>query len=188
MAAPIGPEDIRTVIDAALDLADADGVEVLMTHEWGGLTRFANSSIHQSTWREDTGLRVRVVSGGSLGIAGTNDFTKDGAARAAASALDLARVAVPDPQFPGLAPPAEAPPTPSSYDEATATTTPGDRAESVAALVGEVGAGFRAAGAFETTAAEVALANTEGQFCYAPSTQATITTVVSGGDGGAGSA
>ncbi|HEV3475800.1 MAG TPA: metallopeptidase TldD-related protein, partial [Actinomycetota bacterium] len=33
---------------------------------------------------------------------------------------------------------------------------------------------------------EVALANTEGAFCYAPMTQASVTTVVSGGDGGTG--
>jgi len=46
VAAPIGPDDIRTVAEAALDLAGADGVEVLLMHEWGGLTRFANSSIH----------------------------------------------------------------------------------------------------------------------------------------------
>jgi len=188
MAAPIGPDDIRQVLEAALDLPDADGVEVLMMHEWGGLTRFANSSIHQSTWREDTGLRVRVVKENQLGIAASNDFTKDGAARAAASALELARVAVPDPQFPGLAPPAEALPAPGSFDETTASASPGDRADAVASLVGEVGQGFRAAGAFETTAAEIALANTEGQFCYAPTTQATITTVVSGGEGGAGTA
>jgi PmbA protein len=188
MAAPIGPDDIRQVLEAALEVSDADGVEVLMMHEWGGNTRFANSSIHQSTWREDTALRVRVVREGRLGIAASNDFTKDGATRAAASALELARVAVPDPQFPGLAPPADAPPLPGSFDEATASMSPGDRAEAVASLIGEVGKGFRASGAFETTAAEIAIANTEGQFCYAPTTRATITTVVSGGDGGAGTA
>ncbi len=184
----IGPDDIRDVVQRALDLDGADGVEVLLTHEWGGLTRFANSSIHQSTWREDTGFRVRVVREGRLGIASTNDFSKDGAARAAASALELARVAVPDPQFPGLAPAADAPAIPGAYDEATADMSPGGRAEAVAELVGQAASGFRAAGAYETTAAEVALANTEGQFCYAASTQATITAVVSGGEGGAGTA
>ena len=55
-------------------------------------------------------------------------------------------------------------------------------------MVGQVGPGFRAAGAFETMAAEVALSNTEGQFCYAPYTRASISTVVSGGEGGAGTA
>jgi predicted Zn-dependent protease len=55
-------------------------------------------------------------------------------------------------------------------------------------LVERVGKGFHAAGALETVAMEIALANSAGQFCYAPSTQASVTTVVSGGDGGAGAA
>lgn len=186
MPGPIGTGEVRRIVDAALDLPGADGVEVLFMHEWGGLTRFANSSIHQSTWSEDTGLRVRVVTEGRVGVAATNDFSKGGAARAAASALETARVAAPDPLFPGLAPPAEAPSRPEAFDEATAAVTPAERAEAVAALVGQVGDGYRAAGAFETKAVEVAVANTEGQFCYGPSTQATITTVVSGGAGGAG--
>src|SRR5438132_281967 len=105
----VGPDEVRAVADAALELKGADGVEVLFLHEWGGLTRFADSSIHQSTFRQDTGLRVRVVVGGRVAVAATNDFSKDGAARAAASALEMSRVAVPDPMFPGLAPKAEVP-------------------------------------------------------------------------------
>ena len=57
----IGAEAFTKVASAALDLTGVDGVEVLSIHEWGGLTRFANSEIHQSTFREDTALRVRVV-------------------------------------------------------------------------------------------------------------------------------
>src|SRR6266550_8913889 len=57
----IGSDEIRAVAQAALDLRGADGVEVLVIHGRGGLTRFANSSIHQSTAQEDTGVRVRVV-------------------------------------------------------------------------------------------------------------------------------
>src|SRR5207245_294732 len=66
--------------------------------------------------------------------------------------------------------------------------TPEARAEAVATLVGQLGPGFHAAGAFDTIALEVALANTEGQFCYEPTTQTSLTTVVSGGEGGAGTA
>ena len=67
---------------AALELPGVDGVEVLFMHEWGGLTRFANSVIHQCTFREDTGLRVRVVSRNRTGVASSNDFTRArGAAR-----------------------------------------------------------------------------------------------------------
>jgi PmbA protein len=184
----IGPDDARAVTEAALDLPGADGVEVLFFHEWGGLTRFARSSIHQSTWREDTGLRIRVIAGGRVGVASSNDFSKEGARHMAASALELAQVAAPDPQFPGLAPRAEVPEKPGAFHEPTAQTSPEQRAEGVADLFGQVDDGFHTAGAFQTTAVEVALANTEGQFCYGPYTQASVSTVVSGGDGGSGAA
>ncbi len=187
MSRLIGDDAIRRVAEAALDLPGADGVEVLLLHEWTGLTRFANSSIHQSTWREDTGLRVRAVTEGRIGVASSNDLTAEGARGAAESAIELARVAQPDPLFAALAPPALAA-RKDAFDQVTAETSPGGRAEGVATLVGQLGDGFHAAGAFDTTAVEVALANTEGQFCYQPYTQSTLTTVVSGGDGGAGAA
>lgn len=182
----IGSDDIRDVANAALEVPGADAIEVLVIHEWSGLTRFAESAIHQSTAREDTDLRVRVVTGGQVGIAATNDLSKDGAANAAKSALELARVAAPDPMFAGLAPLTTVPPRPDGFDEATASTTPVERAERVAELIGRCEPGFHAAGAFETTASEVTVVNTEGQFCYAPSTQTTLTTVISGGNGGTG--
>jgi predicted Zn-dependent protease len=185
MSGPVGPDEIRRVAAAALDVGGADGVEVLFMHEWGGLTRFASSSIHQSTAREDTGLRVRVVVNGRTGVAGTNDFSPEGARAAAASAIEMAAVAVADPAFPGLAP-ADPIEDPSRFDEATAATTPERRAEGVAELVGACPEGFAAAGAFETMGSEVAILNTEGQFCWAPSSLASITTVVTGGDGGNG--
>ena len=181
----IGPDEARRVADAALNVSRADGVEVLFMHEWGGLTRFASSSIHQSTHREDTGIRVRVVSEGRIGVSASNDFSPEGALRAAESALEMATVVAPDPLFPGLARPA---PTPEhqAFDQPTASTTPDERAEAVAELVGQCPEGFVAAGAYETLASEVAVVNTEGQFCWAPSSQASVTTVVTGADGGSG--
>ncbi|MEW6058775.1 MAG: TldD/PmbA family protein [Actinomycetota bacterium] len=169
----------------ALDLPGADGVEVLLMHEWGGLTRFASSSIHQSTWREDTIVRVRVVKGGRIGIAATNDFTKEGARHAALGAREIADVAAPDPFFPGLAPPQPVPER-DGFDEVTASATPDMRADGVATLVAQCAVGFEAAGAFETSAVETAVANTEGQFCWNRSSQASLTTVVTGGEGGSG--
>jgi predicted Zn-dependent protease len=46
--------------------------------------------------------------------------------------------------------------------------------------------GLVAAGAFETIGMEVAVLNTEGQFCWAPTSRASVTTVVTGADGGSG--
>jgi predicted Zn-dependent protease len=186
MAGVVGPDEVRRVADAALELSGVDGVEVLFLHEWGGLTRFANSMMHQSTWREDTGLRVRVVTEHRVGVAATNEFSPQGARKAAEAAREMARVSAPDPDFPGLAPKADVPERPDAFDETTASTSPERRADGVAALVKEVGEGFRAAGAFETIAMEIGVANTQGQFCWAPSTQASVSTVINGGDGGNG--
>lgn len=188
MSGLVGPDAVRAVAEAAMNVDGADGVEVLFMHEWGGLTRFASSSIHQSTAREDTGVRVRVITGGRQAVAAANDFTREGAAAAARSALEMARVSSPDPAFPGLAPRADASERPGAFDEATASASPTQRAEAVATLVGAVEDGFHAAGAIDTTAVEVAVATTEGQFCYAASTQTSASTVVSGGEGGAGTA
>jgi len=185
MAGLIGRDAFERVAAAALELPGVDGVEVLFMHEWGGLTRFASSRIHQSTWREDTGLRVRVVRGGRVGVAATNAFAPEGARAAAESAREMASVVSPDPLFPGLAPPAPVPEH-DGFDEAVAGASPELRARGVADLVAQLPAGCAAAGAFETTAVEVGVANTEGQVCWAPTTQASLTTVVTGPDGGSG--
>jgi predicted Zn-dependent protease len=178
----IGEDRFREVAEAALSLEGVDGVEVLAIHEWTGLTRFANSEIHQSTASEDTGIRVRVVRDGRVGVVASNDFSPEGAAAAARSAKELADVARPDPLWPGLAPKASYPQV-DRFDEATAAADPETRAEAVAALVGRCPRDAVAAGAYETRAAEVAIANTEGQLCWAPWTQASLTTVISGGGG-----
>jgi PmbA protein len=178
----IGEDRFTEVAEAALSLEGVDGVEVLAIHEWSGLTRFANSEIHQSTASEDTGLRVRVVTDGRVGVVATNEFTREGAAAAARSAKELAEVAGPDPLWPGLAPRADYPAV-DRFDEATSAADPETRAEAVAAIVGRCPGDAVAAGAYETRAAEVGLANTEGQVCWAPWTQATLTTVVSGAGG-----
>jgi PmbA protein len=185
MSELIGPDGMRRAAEGALDLPGVDGVEVLFMHEWGGLTRFARSEIHQSTYREDTGLRVRVVSGGRVGVAGTNDMTPEGARKAAVSAKEMAEIVAPDPLWPGLAP-VQPVPEADHYFEETATASPEHRAEAVADLIGQCADGFTAAGAYETQAMEFGVANSLGQLCWSPSTQASITTVVTGGDGGSG--
>ena len=185
MSAPVGPDEIRRAADAALELPGVDDVEVVVMHEWGGLTRFAKSQIHQSTSREDTDVRVRVASKGRVGVASTNVLSPDGAARAARSAKEMVKVVGPDPWWPGLAPRVEIPNV-DRFHGSTANSTPEERAKAVADLIGQCAPGFTAAGAFETQAMEIAIANTEGQFCWEPITQASMTTVISGGESGSG--
>ncbi|HEV8563502.1 MAG TPA: TldD/PmbA family protein [Actinomycetota bacterium] len=181
----IGSDEFRRVAGAALELPGVDGVEVLFMHEWGGLTRFAKNDIHQSTAQEDTGLRVRVVTKDRVAVAASNDFSPKGARRAAESAKEMAEVVAPDPLWPGLAGPAEVPAA-DGFDEITASATPEQRADAVATLIAQSANGFTAAGAYETRAIEVGVANTEGQVCWSPWTQASLTTVISGNEQGSG--
>lgn len=181
----LGPDGFEAAASAALELPGVDGVEILLMHEWGGNTRFANSVIHQSTAREDTGLRVRVVSGGRVGVSATNDCTPKGARLAAQSAKEMAEIVAPDRLWPGLTS-RTATPDLQRFDQATATTSPEARADAVAMLIGQAPPGFLTAGAYETMASEVGVANTEGQVCWGSQTQASMTTVMSGGDAGSG--
>ncbi|HWC70613.1 MAG TPA: TldD/PmbA family protein [Actinomycetota bacterium] len=181
----LGADAFRRVAEGALSLGGVDGVEVLLMHESGGLTRFANSEIHQSIAREDTGLRVRVVKDGHVGVAATNEATPEGALAAARSALEMAEVVAADPLWPGLAP-SQPLPEVDRYFEGTASVSPTTRADAVAELIGRCAPGCVAAGAYETIAVELGVANSEGQLCWSPSTQASLTAVVSGPDGGSG--
>ena len=100
----LGRDRFLEVAGPALEHPRLDGVEVLLLHDWGGLTRFAGSEIHQSTASEDTSLRVRVVKDARVGVAATNDCTPAGARAAAERAAAMAAVATPDPLWPGLSP------------------------------------------------------------------------------------
>ncbi|HYY07805.1 MAG TPA: DNA gyrase modulator, partial [Actinomycetota bacterium] len=179
MSGAIGADEFRRVAEPALALPGVDGVEVLFMHEWGGLTRFAKSAIHQSTAREDADLRVRVVTKDRVGVAASNDVSPKGARRAAESAKEMAEVVAPDPLWPDLAPPGD-PVDRNDFDEETTDVAPERRAEGVARLVRQSPRGFTAAGAFETRGAEVGLANSRGQFCWAPTSQASLTSVMTG--------
>jgi PmbA protein len=185
MPGVIGPDEFERVAAAALEQPGIDGAEVLFLHQWGGLTRFAASHIHQSTAQEDTALRVRVAVGSRIGLAQTNDFSPEGAALAAKQAKEMADVVAPDELFPGFAPKAAVPER-NAFDEHTASATPQRRAAAVAELVDQCSEGLQVAGAHETVALEVAVANTNGQICWAPSTQASLSAVVTGDENAAG--
>lgn len=171
--AEIGRDRLVDTARAALDVG-ADGVTVLAFHSRGGLTRFAASRIHQNTWREDVEFRVlAVVDGNRVGVASTHSLHRDAVRRAAEDAVAIAKVTPPDPEFPGIAEPEDAP-AKAGYDEATAGATPADRAESVRAALAEVPATMEAAGYVETVADEVLILSTTGIEAFTRTTRAGI--------------
>jgi predicted Zn-dependent protease len=157
----------------ALDLADrivrlvrsraADAeVEVTVRQGLDALTRFATGFIHQNVASEVNHVLIRVALDGrnaSTSVDGPADDESLG--RAIDNVLDAARVRPPDPDWPGLAPRAEAPAA-DHVDEATALATPDERARRVRDFVDAAG-GLETAGFCSTTTVQLAFANSAGQ-------------------------
>lgn len=176
--APLGQSGLERLADAAFAAVDdAVEIEVLAHRAVEGLTRFANSQVHQNVWRNDISVTVRVVApGGRAGV--VNRHTDDPAevAAAAQQAAELAGVSPEDPEYPGLAPAAAVGTVP--VDDATMAATPDDRAAAVRAILATVPDDYVAAGAYKTIGSEVGVFNTAGQRAYAPNSVANLSLVV----------
>jgi len=158
----------------ALELADhvvslvrvrAGDAEVEVTVRQGSdaLTRFATSFIHQNVASEINHVLIRVAvddgRNASTSVDGPADDETLG--RAIDGVLEAARVRPPDPDWPGVASRAGAPVV-GHWDEATAASTPDDRAARVRAFVDAAG-GLETAGFCSTNVVRLAFANSAGQ-------------------------
>ena len=181
MREPWDEDALLAVLDAAMDIAGADEVEARAVHAWGGLARFAGSAIHQHVATDDTSVSVRVVTGGRIGVASTNQATAAGAAAAAGRALEAARLSPPDPGYPGLTGPVSLPEVGPRFDGPTAEASPGGLARGVATLLAPLAPGQQGAGAVATSASQIAFVTTAGARLHAMSTRASASAVVTGG-------
>ena len=178
-----GSEGLLEVAEAALGTGGADDVEALVYRQAGGLTRFASSRIHQSAWREDLWVRVRVaVDGNRVGTATVHAADADAVRRTARRAAEVAGTMPPDPGYPGMPGPA-AYPEAGRHDEATAAADPATRAGLVAGVIRRLPAGIVAAGACETRELEIALANTRGVRAAGATTAASFSILADAGSG-----
>jgi predicted Zn-dependent protease len=163
-------EDLaQHVIDLVGDRAEAQVRVVDLRH---GLTRFANSHIHQHVGEQTVEVVLKIASDGRVASASTTRTTDDDLRSFVDATLDVAAVAPVDEDWPGMAPatPLENTDTTSA---ATVDATPEARTEIVKAFV-EAGDGLNAAGYCETEHLRLAFANTAGQQASAQSTRATI--------------
>lgn len=183
MSEPIGQTGCERLAEPALALRGAAAVEVVVQRSATGVTRFANSQIHQNTWAEDVLVNVRAVTtDGRVGVAGAHTDDHHRIADLAEQALAIARVSPVDEEFPGLAAPAATGDVP--VDEATLDATPADRAAIVRTVIGHTTEGLEVAGAFTTAGAELAVFTTTGQRAYTPLSSAHLTVVVTGRSSG----
>jgi PmbA protein len=178
----LGRQKMREIAKQVLSLSAADQTEVIITSEDSGLTRFANSYIHQNVAERNVGLRIRAVVGKKIGVASINDLSQEALERVVERALTIAKLQPENPDFtslPGPAPIAEV----VAFDEATAAFSPEDRAKAVGVICRlAVDSGLIASGAFTTGVFELAVANSLGVFAYYSTTSADINTVVMSDD------
>ncbi|ROR92103.1 TldD/PmbA family protein [Nocardioides aurantiacus] len=150
----------RAVELASGALAGAEVGAEVARHEMG-LTRFAESVIHQNVAEDVTTVRLVVhhegrTTSGSATVVGDDDLARL-VERVAASA----RVAPHDPTWPGLTGSVD-PATAPTPDAATAQASPDDRAAVVRGFVEGAG-GLETAGYCRTTSSRTAFASSAGQ-------------------------
>jgi len=173
---------MREIAKRVLSLSAAEQTEVIIMSEDSGLTRFANSYIHQNVAERNVGLRVRAVVGKKIGVASINDLSPEALERVVEKALAIAKLQPENPDFislPSPTPIAEV----EAFDEATAAFSPEARARAVGVICRlAVNNGLIASGAFTTGGYELAVANSLGVFAYHAATSADINTVIMADD------
>jgi predicted Zn-dependent protease len=171
--APLRGGDLAAqVVDLVGSAAPSSEAEVLVEQADQGLTRFANSFIHQNVASTITTTRLRLHTDGRTAVGTTTMTTRDGLTALMERTIAAARLCPPDQLWPGLAPPAVLGPA-VGIDPQTAYAEPGTRAERVRAFVASAG-GLETAGYCATNRRAVWFANSAGQVASAETAEAAM--------------
>jgi PmbA protein len=169
LAQELGPRRCEAIFGQVVGCARGYGVrdiEAIVAGSEDALTRFANNAIHQNVAERMVHLSVRPVMDGRTARASTNRLDSEGIRQVVEAAIGITRLTDPDPDLLALADPAdfeEDQPQTDRFFEATARTTPQERALAVAEAIAAVeDKGQTAAGAYATGASVFALLNTRG--------------------------
>jgi PmbA protein len=176
--------ELKQFMTRMLEPSPAEQTEVMVTEWDSALTRFANNGIHQNVAERNVSVRVRVVKDGKTGVASINQLNEAAAADVLKRAVAIAELQ-PRSEVVPMSGPAPARPV-EAWSDATAAATPEERADFVQTVCAKAAqAGLKAFGAYSTSAAQFAIANSLGVSHHQRSTQATVNSVVMG-DAGSG--
>ncbi len=178
-----GEARLKEIADRVLGMSRADQTEVLIFASDSALTRFANSYIHQNVEDTSVEVSVRAVIGKKIGVAATNILSDESLSATVGRAAALATHQKENEDFQSL-------PAPQpirrldAWVDRTAAYDPDDRASVVATICDAArAANVTAAGAFQTSASELAVANSLGVFAYHRETNADINATIMSSDG-----
>lgn len=170
----IGESRILTTLRAIIQKSPAEQTEAVFMGNISGLTRYANSYIHQNVAENKTKIIFRTATDGKIGIASTNSLHKDDLRRTLMNSFKIVQRQRPNPDFKGLPGPCKDKKI-KTFFEPTAAYTPNQRAEVIRKICRQAEKlGVTVAGAFSTSSSEIAVVNSNGLAVYQPSTTAYI--------------
>jgi PmbA protein len=173
----IGADRIHSTLQSVLDLKLGDQAEAVFIGSESGLTRFANSTIHQNVAETQSKVYFRVVIGKKIGVSSTNSFTGADLKRAYRSAAKIAKVQKENPHFISLPKPATYVPI-STFFEGTAKFTPRQRAIKVKAIIDRASKkNCTVAGSLSSGSGELAVVNTLGVKAHQCISAATVNVI-----------
>lgn len=170
----IGREKIFSLFAPIIKKSPADQTEAVVINSQAGLTRYANSTIHQNVHEVNSKVYFRVALGKKLGVSATNVLTKESLKKTLEDAITIARNQRENPDFSGLSEKASYKKL-KTYSKKTANFTPLGRAQMVKKIFDMADKHrLTIAGAFSTGESEVAVLNGNGAACYQPVSSAYI--------------
>ncbi len=178
----IGKDKLYTTLEKVMANSKADQIEAVFLGSSTGLTRFANSHIHQNVAENNTTVYFRVAIGKKLGVASTTSMSLTDLKRCLRAATDIAKRQVENPHFNRFPEPQDYPEA-ETYFEKTARFSPKQRASRLKRIFSKtISNNLDAAGAFTTGEGEVAVLNSNGLRAYQPYSTASGNIVIMGDD------
>lgn len=170
----IGRSNIIALLRAVIQKSNGDQAEAVFIGKDSGLTRYANSYIHQNVAESNSHVFFRTAIDGKVGIASTNSLKQGSLLRTLKNSLEIARHQPANPDFKGFPKPAKYKRI-NTFFEPTAKYTPRQRAEVIKKICRAADKhGVTVAGAFSTSSSEIAVVNSNGLAAYQPVTAASI--------------
>ena len=144
-----------------------------------GITRFARSQVIQNTVKREIVAYVRVAAGGKVATSATNQLDAEHLRSTTERALEVARLSLPDEEWPGAADPALVGRAEGLFrwDEDTATTSPEKRARAVVDTLAVAGS-ENTAGFYETSSHAYSVLTSTGIDCSDAYTRCVVNCLV----------
>jgi predicted Zn-dependent protease len=177
-------EVAQSLIEKIVKMSKADEISVNVNSGYQADVRFAANQMSTAGGVVNGQVGIQSTFGKKHAVATTNDLSDESLRRTVEQSETLARLSPDDPEnMPGLGPQTYVPV--SSYFDATANLTPGERAQAALTALepARKAADLKAAGFIIVNAGANALGNNKGLFAYNRSTNANYTLTVRTDDG-----